>query len=47
MMYLAAEEPQNPLLPVWPEVVIDGVVFQFEQGGQKLTRIGGMLAHQD
>ncbi|MCX2967306.1 MULTISPECIES: F0F1 ATP synthase subunit B [Streptomyces] len=31
MMYLAAEEPQNPLLPVWPEVVIGllafGIVF--------------------
>ena len=22
-------------------VVIDGVIFQFEQGGKKLTRIGG------
>ncbi|MCZ7416508.1 MULTISPECIES: F0F1 ATP synthase subunit B [unclassified Streptomyces] len=31
MMYLAAEDPQNPLLPVWPEVVIGllafGIVF--------------------
>lgn len=31
MMYLAAEEPQNPLLPVWPEVVIGllcfGIIF--------------------
>ncbi|WP_340557955.1 F0F1 ATP synthase subunit B [Streptomyces sp. GSL17-111] len=31
MMYLAAEEPQNPLVPVWPEVVIGllafGIVF--------------------
>jgi len=25
-------------------VVIDGVIFQFEQGGSKLTRIGGELA---
>ncbi len=24
-------------------VVIDGVIFQFEQGGKKLARIGGML----
>lgn len=27
MMYLAAEEPQNPLLPVWPEVVIGLLCF--------------------
>ncbi|GAB3954856.1 F0F1 ATP synthase subunit B [Streptomyces sparsus] len=31
MMYLAAEEPQSPLFPVWPEVVIGllafGIVF--------------------
>ena len=26
-------------------VVIDGVIFQFEQGGKKLTRIGGMSSH--
>jgi hypothetical protein len=25
-------------------VVIDGVIFQFEEGGSKLTRIGGKLA---
>ena len=24
-------------------VVIDGVIFQFEEGGSKLTRIGGKL----
>lgn len=27
VMYLAAEEPQNPLLPVWPEVVIGLIAF--------------------
>jgi F-type H+-transporting ATPase subunit b len=27
MMYLAAEEPQSPLLPVWPEVVIGLICF--------------------
>ncbi|WP_031082917.1 F0F1 ATP synthase subunit B [Streptomyces sp. NRRL WC-3549] len=27
MMYLAAAEPQNPLLPVWPEVVIGLICF--------------------
>ena len=26
-MYLAAEEPQNPLLPVWPELVIGLICF--------------------
>jgi hypothetical protein len=26
-------------------VVIDGVIFQFEEGGSKLTRIGGKLNH--
>ncbi|MEV7421652.1 MULTISPECIES: F0F1 ATP synthase subunit B [unclassified Streptomyces] len=27
MMYLASTEPQNPLLPVWPEVVIGLICF--------------------
>ncbi|MFJ2111285.1 MULTISPECIES: F0F1 ATP synthase subunit B [unclassified Streptomyces] len=27
MMYLAASEPQNPLVPVWPEVVIGLICF--------------------
>ncbi|KQX81064.1 MULTISPECIES: F0F1 ATP synthase subunit B [Streptomyces] len=27
MMYLAAEEAQNPLLPVWPEIVIGLICF--------------------
>ncbi|GAA1900144.1 F0F1 ATP synthase subunit B [Streptomyces sodiiphilus] len=27
MMYLAAEEPQSPVLPVWPEVVIGLICF--------------------
>ncbi|WP_444545043.1 F0F1 ATP synthase subunit B family protein, partial [Streptomyces badius] len=27
MLHLAAEEPQSPLLPVWPEIVIGLICF--------------------